>query len=199
MQPRNHSPISTMSHINFEFKARSPHLFELETKLLLLNPQYIGEDWQKDTYFQVGKGRLKLREGNIENSLIYYDRINSSKARQSEVILYNHLPDQSLKDILFKVHDILVVVEKVRKIYFIENVKFHFDTIEGLGTFIEVEAIDNTGRISLEMLKNQCRHYADFFKLKKDDFIAHSYSDLIMQLPTFKVEKLSYNEIKKHV
>ena len=73
-----------------------------------------------------------------------------------------------------------MVVNKVRKIYFIENVKFHFDTIKELGTFIEVEAIDNSGDIGIEKLKEQCKKYADLFEIKSSDYISFSYSDLIL-------------------
>ncbi len=171
-----------MPHINFEFKARAHDLKALESKLLELNPIFIGEDHQVDTYFNVPKGRLKLREGNIENSLIYYERQNIADAKQSDILLYQHPADPSLKDILIKVHGVKVVVTKSRKIYFIENVKFHFDTIAELGTFVEVEAIDSTGDIGIETLKEQCKKYADFFEIKSSDFISLSYSDLILKI-----------------
>ena len=171
-----------MSHINFEFKAKAQNIDELENKLLKLNPRFIGDDKQTDTYFNVKKGRLKLREGNIENSLIYYERNDSADAKQSDVLLYQHPAEKSLKDILIKVHGVMVVVDKTRKIYFIENVKFHFDRVEGLGTFVEVEAIDSTGEIGLEKLKKQCAKYAELFEIKDTDYIAHSYSDLILEL-----------------
>jgi predicted adenylyl cyclase CyaB len=74
-----------------------------------------------------------------------------------------------------------VVVKKNRKIYFIENVKFHFDTIDELGTFVEVEAIDNTGNIGIEKLKEQCRKYAELFEIKSEDYISLSYSDMILE------------------
>lgn len=169
-----------MAHINFEFKARTNNLDLLEKKLLDLNPKYIGEDQQTDTYFNVAKGRLKLREGNIENALIYYERKNVAGAKQSDILLYKHEPDTSLKDILIRIHGIKVVVKKVRKIYFVENVKFHFDTITGLGTFVEVEAIDSTGEIGIGKLKEQCERYADLFEIKSGDYISLSYSDMIL-------------------
>lgn len=176
-----------MPHINFEFKARTKNLNSLENKLLQLKPIFIGEDKQTDTYFNVDKGRLKLREGNIENALIYYERQNVAGAKQSDILLYKHQPDQSLKDILIKIHGIKVEVKKIRKIYFIDNVKFHFDTISGLGTFVEVEAIDNSGNIEtdgyrIEKLKEQCRKYADLFEIKSEDYISLSYSDMILEL-----------------
>ena len=172
-----------MAILNFEFKARTNDLEGLEKRLLSLNPLFIGEDHQTDTYFNVPTGRLKLREGNIENSLIYYERQNTADAKQSDVLLYKHAPDKTLKGILIRTNGVKVVVEKKRKIYFIDTVKFHFDFVEGLGTFVEVEAIDKTGDIGIERLKEQCFKYASFFEIRDEDYIAVSYSDLILSFP----------------
>lgn len=170
-----------MATVNIEFKARTTKLNELEAKLQTLNPVFIGLDNQCDTYFNVPKGRLKLREGNIENTLIYYERSDTAGAKQSDIILYHHQPDKSLKDILTKVNGVKVVVDKKRKIYFIENVKFHFDEVEGLGTFAEVEAIDKNGDIGVERLKEQCNFYAAFFDILPQDYISYSYSDMLLE------------------
>ncbi len=170
-----------MATTNIEFKAATNKLAALEKKLLTLNPTFIGEDKQVDTYFNTPTGRLKLREGNIEHSLIYYERTNIAGSKQSNILLYQHNPDITLKEILVKVNGVKVVVDKKRKIYFIDTVKFHFDQVEGLGTFVEVEAIDSTGNIGVKKLQEQCDFYADFFEINPEDYIAVSYSDLIMQ------------------
>ena len=166
--------------LNFEFKAKANNIAEAETKLQTLNPHFVGEDHQIDTYFKVEKGRLKLREGNIENALIFYERENIANAKSSNILLYQHAPDEALKAILTATLGVKIVVKKRRKIYFLENVKFHFDEVEGLGTFIEVEAIDKTGDIGKEKLQTQCREYAAFFNILETDYVAHSYSDLLM-------------------
>lgn len=170
-----------MSIRNFEFKARAYNVTELENKLLKEKPVFIGEDHQTDTYFNVAVGRLKLREGNIENALIWYQRENTTGTKQSDVLLYKHQPDKTLKNILVRGNGIKVIVEKTRKIYFIDNVKFHFDSVLGLGTFIEVEAIDKDGSLGLDQLKQQAEKYATFFHVLPQDFIAVSYSDLILE------------------
>ncbi len=167
---------------NFEFKARVDDVGFYEQKLLTLNPVYKGEDHQIDTYFNAPKGRLKLREGTIENALINYQRENSADAKLSEVILYQHTPDKALKDILTAQLGVKIVVDKIRKIYFIDNVKFHFDLVVGLGTFIEVEAIDDKEQFTIAELKAQCDKYFSFFKLEKSNLIDKSYSDLIAAL-----------------
>lgn len=170
-----------MSIINIEFKARVNNPDLAEKKLLTLIPEYKGEDNQTDTYFNVNEGRLKLREGNIENALIWYKREDIAGVKRSDIILYKHSPDKALKDILAKLHGVKVIIEKKRRIYFIDNVKFHFDTVVGLGNFMEAEAIDDSGKIGTEKLKQQCSFYVSFFGLNEDDFIKESYSDMLLK------------------
>lgn len=170
-----------MAILNIEFKARTKRLAELEMALQQHNPVFIGQDNQIDTYFNVSSGRLKLREGNIENALIHYEREDFAGAKSSHVLLYKHQPDKMLKEILTKTLGIKAVVDKIRKIYFVENVKFHFDTVKDLGTFVEVEAIDKDGRIGKEKLQSQCDEYAALFSIKAEDYCSVSYSDMIVQ------------------
>lgn len=167
-------------HINFEFKARHNAIDLLEDKLQPFNPEFIGEDHQKDTYFVVPNGRLKLREGTIEQALIFYDRPDVATAKQSNVTLYTHKPNVALKAVLTQSLGIKAVVDKKRKIYFIDNVKFHFDTVQELGTFLEIEAIDEDGSIGIEKLKEQCLFYGHLFGLEEEDYVAQSYSDLLL-------------------
>jgi len=89
-----------MAILNFEFKARTADIKKLEDQLLLLNPKFIGEDNQADTYFNVAKGRLKLREGNIENSLIWYERENiagNGNGKKDKADRYPRLQNNSRK------------------------------------------------------------------------------------------------------
>jgi chemotaxis protein MotB len=123
---------------------------------------------------------MKLLEGNIENALIHYHRSNVAGAKQSDVILYQHEPNAALKNALATALGIKTVVEKKRKIYFVENVKLHFDQVAGLGSFIEVEAIDKDGLIGIDKLKEQCGFYSDFFEISPNDIVAESYSDLVL-------------------
>ncbi len=163
-----------------EFKARIENIAAAEQKLLTLNPFYKGEDRQVDTYFNVPNGRLKLREGTIENALIWYERANVASSKLSDVLLYKHAPDTALKEVLTKANGIKVVVDKRRRIYFIDNVKFHFDEVEGLGKFIEVEAIDESGERGVEKIQEQCHYYISFFNVQAEEFISSSYSDMLL-------------------
>jgi adenylate cyclase class 2 len=173
------SPYFYAMHINFECKARCGDIELAERKLLAHDPDFKGEDHQVDTYFNVPHGRLKLREGNIENALIHYFREDVSDAKQSTVLLYHPQPGATLKQILATSLGIKTVVDKRRKIYFIGQVKFHFDRVEGLGNFVEIEAIDKDGSVGLEKLKQQCNFYIDVLGIQPSDHLAGSYSDMI--------------------
>jgi adenylate cyclase, class 2 len=94
--------------------------------------------------------------------------------------LYKHQPDTALKNILIKQLGIKVVVDKKRKIYFIDNVKFHFDHVENLGTFIEVEAIDHDGSFSTDQLREQCNFYLQYFNIEEPQLVDNSYSDMLL-------------------
>lgn len=181
MQRNFHAYLYRMSILNIEFKAKAKDIAALEAILLQHHPLFIGEDHQIDTYFNVQAGRLKLREGNIENALIHYEREDFAGAKSSHVLLYQHQPDKTLKEILIKTLGVKAIVDKRRKIYFIDNVKFHFDTVAGLGTFVEVEAIDKDGTIGKEKLQAQCDEYAALLGIADEDFCSVSYSDMILQ------------------
>ncbi|MEX0746486.1 MAG: class IV adenylate cyclase [Rhodothermales bacterium] len=165
--------------INIEIKARCSDPANIRLVLEEKRAEFLGEDFQRDTYFHVANGRLKLREGNIENALIFYRRPNEKGPKRSDVILYNPEPGTSMKSILVQALGVDVIVEKKRRIYFIENVKFHIDDVVGLGRFVEIEAIDRDGRIAPDHLRSQCAEYLELFGIEDKDLISESYSDLL--------------------
>src|SRR3989344_6889758 len=152
-----------MPHLNVEIKARCNNHEKIRGILISKDADFKGIDHQIDTYFKVPDGRLKLREGNIENYLIFYEREDKEGPKQSNVILCKTESSSNLKEILTKSLGVLAVVDKQREIYFIDNVKFHLDSVQGLGTFMEIEAIDTTGNIGREKLLDQCNHYLKLF------------------------------------
>src|ERR1700741_4977643 len=128
-----------MSFLNVEIKARCKNPDAIRNYLQTNHAIFKGTDEQTDTYFNVANGRLKLREGNIENNLVYYERKNEEGAKESNFQLIN-LPDaKRLKEMLTRSLGIKIIVEKKREIYFIGNVKFHIDEVVGLGNFAEIE------------------------------------------------------------
>jgi predicted adenylyl cyclase CyaB len=170
-----------MSHINIEIKAKCYNQDKIREILKSKGADFRGIDHQIDTYFRVNTGRLKLREGNIENALVFYNRSDQEGPKQSNVTLLKVEPKSEIKDILTKALGVLIVVDKLREIYFIENIKFHIDSVKNLGKFVEIEAID-TGDIPKAKLEEQCKHYLELFGIKKEDMISVSYSDLLLKI-----------------
>jgi adenylate cyclase class 2 len=172
-----------MSHINIEIKAKCFHPEKVEAFLLSNGARFVGLDHQKDTYFHVPLGRLKLRQGNIENTLIFYKRPDHDGPKQSDFFLSKIADGPATEQLLEKALGSKVVVDKNRKIFYIDNVKFHLDEVPGLGSFVEIEAgnlIDPSKTI--DDLRTQCDLYMKAFDIAESDLIQHSYSDMILAL-----------------
>jgi len=167
-----------MPHLNVEIKARCANSLQIKALLLSKNARFVGEDHQIDTYFQVENGRLKLREGNIENALIHYERQNQAGPKKSEVTMYQCEPNSDLKAVLTAALGVKTVVDKRRSIFFIDNVKFHVDEVQGLGSFVEIEAIDLQGDKTEAQLLEQCRFYMHLLNIRAEDLLQDSYSDM---------------------
>lgn len=171
-----------MQHAIIEFKARCRDHVRIREILKLKNARFVGDDHQIDTYFRVPQGRLKLREGDIENALIFYSRPNQAGPKQSDVALAKVPPQSDLRPVLTKALGVLVAVDKRREIYFVENVKIHLDRVEGLGEFVEVEAIGSADETA--KLRVQCEAFLGEFGLSDTDLIEGSYSDMLATLST---------------
>jgi adenylate cyclase class IV len=169
-----------MERKSIEIKAICSDLNRIEKILVENEAEFLGIDHQIDTYFKVQNGRMKLREGNIENYLIHYLKPNQEGPKKSIITIYKNTPQSTLKKLLETSLGVLTVIDKERKIYFIDNVKFHLDKVENIGTFIEIEALDKMDLFSELDLKNQCEKYMDLFEIKDSNLVSHSYSDLAL-------------------
>lgn len=165
---------------NVEIKARCNDPDRIESILMENGADFHGTDVQCDTYFNVANGRLKMRQGNIENALIYYDRQDKAGPKKSEFILYRSDDLQELLPVLEKSLGIMKKVVKTRKIFYIDHTKFHIDHLEGLGNFVEIEVMDIEEKKSHEELEKICMHYMNLFDIKNNDLIEKSYSDLLV-------------------
>lgn len=168
-----------MNILNVEIKARTENIDRLRQILENEEADFRGTDHQIDTYFNVPDGRLKLREGNIENNLIFYHRSDEQQPRKSDVQLYPVKQADELKQLLTVALGIKVIVDKRRDIFFIDNVKFHLDTVKDLGDFVEIEAIDRAGEREEATLGEQCSQYMQLLEIPESDLVAYSYSDLL--------------------
>ena len=170
-----------MSYLNVEIKARTNSPAIVRNYLLDHQADFRGVDEQTDTYFNVPNGRLKLREGNIENNLICYDRNDQAGPKNSRFNLVKIEDAKGLKEVLAKSCGIKMIVKKKREIYYINNVKFHIDEVPGLGSFIEIEAGNIVVKKTEAELLEQCNFYLKEFQVRESDLVAVSYSDMLAQ------------------
>jgi adenylate cyclase class IV len=56
------------------------------------------------------------------------------------------------------------------------------DEVKKLGSFMEIEAIDNSGEIGVTKLNHQCENYMRLLSVASSDLITNSYSDLMMAI-----------------
>lgn len=171
-----------MSYLNVEIKARCNNHSFIRAYLKTHDAVFKGTDVQTDTYFNVNDGRLKLREGNIENNLIYYNRNNQAGPKSSHFHLVKIEDVNGVKEVLESSCGIKMIVRKRREIYYIENVKFHIDEVPGLGAFIEIEAGNILANKTESELLDQCNFYLKEFGIKEEDLVAESYSDMLMKV-----------------
>jgi predicted adenylyl cyclase CyaB len=168
-----------MKHLNYEFKARLKNEKLVHAVLKRLRARRVGTDYQVDTYFHVPAGRLKIRQGRIENALIFYQRPDAPRARRATVATMLLPRRNSLREILAAGLGVLAVVTKRREIYFVGNVKIHLDRVQRLGKFLEVEAISRTGDV--KKIRAQARKFQKLFAVSSSDIVPQSYCDLILQ------------------
>ena len=133
---------ANMTFLNVEIKAKCNNVGFIRNYLLSNGAEFKGMDEQTDTYFNVSNGRLKLREGNIENNLIYYERSDQAGPKNSHFHLVKVSDANSLKEVLTRSIAVKAIVKKKREIYYINNIKFHIDEVSNLGSFIDIEAVN---------------------------------------------------------
>lgn len=165
--------------LNVEIKAPCKDLEHVHGLLVRAGADFQGTDHQVDQYFLVPEGRLKLRRGPIENSLIFYRRAECTGPKTSEVSLYHPQDPDALAEVLVHALPVWVTIDKERRIYFHGNVKFHLDQVTGLGDFVEIEAIDRDGTHTHDDLAAQCRAWMTRLGISPEDGVPQSYSDMM--------------------
>ena len=135
----------------------------------------------RDTYFNVAQGRLKLREEKDGAAqLIAYERADLASQRTSHYRLIDIGEPEELKAALATALGVRVVVAKERRLFLWEgNVRIHLDAVEGLGDFIEFEAVASEDS-DLKVEEAQVKRLRKVFEINDADVIANSYCDLTM-------------------
>lgn len=169
---------------NLEWKARLPDwdvAVRAAERVATAGPE---QQTQIDTYFNAARGRLKLRQiktATCESAeLIFYERSDDRETKSSHYVRQPLADTTSWLSLLDVALGAWAVVTKRRTIFWHQNVRIHLDQVEGLGDFLEFEAVLDTtsGRAeSAARLQDLIRE----FGLTEPQGIAGSYSDFIAE------------------
>jgi len=161
--------------INLELKIKVDNHRKIISRLIKAGAQNKGILKQKDIYYKVKSGLLKLRIQESAYVLIKYLRDEKGKrfSNYELMILQGKNPEKYLAGIF----DVEAVVEKNRKLFLFENTRIHLDDIKGLGKFLELETL-------LISTKNDAhRRFNEVVKMLNLDLtkqIKASYKNLMM-------------------
>ncbi len=165
---------------NVELKATDPDPERSLAICLELGAEDRGVLAQRDTYFRVASGRLKLREeqpGGV--ALIAYQRPDAAAARESRYRIAPVEDGEALREALDAALGTLVVVDKQRRLLVWEGVRIHLDRVEGLGSFLELEGVAPAGS-DLEPERARVARLGDALGLDERRILPDSYSDRLL-------------------
>lgn len=176
---------------NVELKARDPDPGRTLERALALGAEDRGEFRQRDTYYAGATGRLKLREHEAGGSpmwdelieysheLIGYARPDTAEARTSTYMRVP-VPDVApLHEALDAAYGTLVTVAKRRHLLIWEGVRIHLDDVDGLGTYVELEAVAEPGS-DLTAEHEKVERLRAELGIEDEHLVATSYADLLL-------------------
>jgi predicted adenylyl cyclase CyaB len=167
-------------HTLVELKAQVDNLEPVRRKLEALKAEHEGAFQQTDIYFDVPKGRLKLRQINNEKTqLIYYERENISKPKRSDVFIMEIPESKVFTALLKKILRVKATVKKTREIYWFERTQIHLDTVYSLGCYVEFERKTPDTTREIERNIRLLERLMETLKINPKKLERLSYSDLV--------------------
>lgn len=172
-----------MAH-NIEVKARCRNLDQLTAKVEALADGPGVKLAQRDVFFNVDGGRLKLRVESMDGAtpqgtLIAYHRDNCPGPKRSQYELVA-VPDyDQLEKALGLVPGVRIIVEKTRMLYMVGQTRVHLDRVNGLGDFLELEVVlrGDQSEVEGERIADGLIRQLN---LETTDFVACAYANLLL-------------------
>ncbi len=164
---------------NVELKATDPDPEWSVAVCRVLGADDCGVITQRDTYFHVEHGGLKLREEKPGRPhLIHFNRADGPQERQSSYRIVAVEDGDGLRAALGAALGVRGVISKRRRLFLWKAVRIHLDQVDGLGCFIELEAVaPPESDLGLEYrLVTQLREQ---FAITDDRLCGSGYADLL--------------------
>jgi len=164
---------------NVEVKARVGDFEALRRRAESMSDVPVEIIDQRDTFFVVSRGRLKLRVLAPDASeLIAYERPDDTGAKLSEYSIIRSSEPETFLAVLSSALEVRGVVAKRRFLYRVGRTRVHLDDVEGLGTFIELEVVLEEGQTCDEGTAIAERVMREL-GIENADRVAGAYIDLL--------------------
>lgn len=165
---------------NIEFKAKIedyPSVYKSVCQLTKATPTIL---MQEDIFYKTRFGRLKLRSiCNTEHELIFYRRPDKAGPKCSKYIRIRVNNQPFVDSILARIFGRLVVIKKQRDLFLRNNVRFHLDSVDGLGAFLEIEYILSPSE-SYEIALDFVNKLIYKLQIPKKSLVDCSYAELML-------------------
>jgi homotetrameric cytidine deaminase len=169
-----------MVSFNVELKARDADPETTAARCLALGATDHGVLRQRDTYFVGRTERLKLREQDGESELIAYRRADTQQPESSAYVRAPVGDPEPLREALDAALGTRVVVVKRRRLLLWENVRIHLDEVDGLGSFLELEAVIGQADHDHAAAHQKLAQLRSELQISDDAVVAVGYSDLLL-------------------
>lgn len=125
---------------NIEYKAELRDLALARTIAPSIGALHADTLEQTDTYFRVPDARLKKRETiGRPTEWVFYNRPSRMRPKLSNFTIY---PEPMARERFGQIAmPVWLIVKKRRELWVKNGVRIHLDSVEGLGNFIEFEAL----------------------------------------------------------
>ena len=164
---------------NIEIKARvaDPARLRMLAERLSDTPAVTIE--QHDTFFACARGRLKLRQFSAASGeLICYSRADVAGTKQSDYAIARTASPSDMLTVLSTALEVQRTVIKSRVLLQVGQTRIHLDSVQGLGSFVELEVVLREGQPAQEGHRI-ARELMDALEIRESDLVEGAYADLL--------------------
>ena len=166
------------TNIEIKARAREPERQRQLAAALAEGPETVIRQW--DTFFIVPAGRLKLREFAPDcGELIHYARPDGAGPKRSDYTVVPTETPAALRKALGDGGGVLGEVRKTRRLYLTGQTRIHFDDVEGLGDFIELEVVLRDDQTPEEG-ERIARDLMAALGIRRENLVEGAYVDLLL-------------------
>ena len=165
---------------NIEIKARAQQFEQLRERAAELSPEAPLIFRQQDFFYDVPRGRLKLRQfdDGTPAELIFYQRDDRDGPKASYYTRSPVTNPEAMHALLATALTTRGIVTKERHVYLCGRTRIHLDRVDGLGDFVELEVVlaqdddEESGQA-------EARAMFESLGVAESDLVAVAYVDLL--------------------